>query len=65
MIQVCAWCRKEIGRVASSRFGDDEPSHGICPECVSNLTFQTGVGLQEYIESISLPVIVVDDDVRV
>lgn len=51
--------------MASSRFGDDEPSHGICPECVSNLTFQTGVGLQEYIESISLPVIVVDDDVRV
>jgi PAS domain-containing protein len=65
MKRVCAWCRKEIGTIASTRHGDDAVSHGICPDCISNLTFQQGASLQELIDSIDLPIFVVDDDVRV
>ena len=65
MIQVCAWCRRELGRVSSCRYGDDELSHGICPDCVSNFTYQKGVPLHEYLESLLQPVLVVDDDVQV
>jgi PAS domain-containing protein len=65
MKQVCAWCGREIGRIASSRHPEHEVSHGICPDCISNFAFQQGGPLQEYLESIELPVFVVDDDVRV
>jgi hypothetical protein len=65
MKRVCAWCGKEIGSVPSDRHRDDEISHGICPSCVSNFTFQKGASLDEYIESIDLPVVLVDDDVQV
>lgn len=40
-------------------------SHGICPACVSNLTFQQGVSLHQFLDDFELPVLVVDGDVQV
>jgi PAS domain-containing protein len=65
MRQVCAWCKKDIRAVANSRHGDDVVSHGICPSCSSNFIFQLGTSLEQHIESLDLPVFVVDDDVQV
>jgi hypothetical protein len=60
MKQVCAWCRNEIGRIASSVYSDSETSHGICENCLDNLTFQKGVPLKHYLDSFPLPILVVD-----
>jgi hypothetical protein len=65
MKHVCAWCTKEIGRVESSSHPDTAISHGICPSCVDNLTLQHEVSLQQFIDSIPVPVLVVEADVVV
>lgn len=65
MLRVCAWCNNVIGRVENSRHPDDVLSHGICEGCRENLLFQSGVSLKHYLDSLPLPVLVVDDDVRV
>jgi PAS domain-containing protein len=62
MIQVCAWCRSEIGRVASTRRPENELSHGICQGCLDNIRFQAGAPLGEYLDGLPAPVYVVDGD---
>lgn len=37
-------------------------SHGICPRCADNIAFQQGVKLSVYIESLDVPVLVVNGD---
>ena len=65
MKRVCAWCLKEIDRIKDSDLPDTIISHGICPACIDNLVFQHEVSLQAFIDSIPVPVLVVDDDVKV
>lgn len=62
---ICAWCRQDIGSVEGSKLSDGEISHGICESCHDNIMFQQGVPLQEYLDSLPLPVLVVNDDVVV
>ena len=62
---ICAWCRQDIGRVEGSKLSDSEISHGICESCHDNIMFQQGVPLQKYLDSLPLPVLVVNDDVVV
>ena len=54
-----------MGTVAGSRHADDILSHGICGSCVDNFTFQKGAPLQQYLDSIPVPVFAVDGDVIV
>ena len=61
MKQVCAWCRTEIGNIESSVHSDSDVSHGICNNCLDNLTFQQGVPITDYLETLPLPVLLVDD----
>jgi len=65
MKQVCAWCRGEIGSIESSIHADNEVSHGICNNCLDNLTFQQGVPLTDYLDTLNLPVLLVDSYVVV
>jgi hypothetical protein len=60
MIQLCAWCRSEIRKVADGSSADSCVSHGICPSCYDNIRFQEGVPLGEYLDSRKAPVFVVD-----
>jgi len=60
MKRVCAWCNREMGVVAGSSHPDTEVSHGICEGCLDNLEFQQGVPLQRYLDSIPVPVLVID-----
>lgn len=64
MIKVCAWCTREIS-------GGDDPtnsrvSHGICPDCRDHFFPSEGPPqLAEFLDKLSVPVLVVDNDVRV
>ncbi len=62
MLQVCAWCRSEIGVIESSRWSERAVSHGICSNCFDNIRFQEGVPLGVYLDSLPAPVYVVDGD---
>jgi hypothetical protein len=61
MKRVCAWCQTELG--ASGVGSDDGPiTHGICPSCAQNLFFQMGVELHKYLDSLPVPILVVDQE---
>lgn len=51
-----------MGRSETSRLPDDVVTHGICESCHDNLTFQHGVPLGEYLDSLPHPVVAVDGD---
>jgi len=66
MRKVCAWCGSAATPSGDGDHNRPEPvSHGICEECRDNFTFQNGVSLQQYIDSLPLPVLVLDEDSRV
>ncbi|MDA8100984.1 MAG: PAS domain-containing protein [Nitrospiraceae bacterium] len=65
MRRVCAWCRTDMGRAEGNKLPDSEISHGICPACVDNFAFQQGVSLEQFLDSLAMPVFVVDGDVIV
>ena len=65
MKRVCAWCSKDLGIVTDSTRSDADISHGICEGCLNNIEFQQGVPLHRYLDSIPLPVLVVDRQVVV
>lgn len=65
MKRVCAWCSQEMGTVEGASRPDTETSHGICDRCLDNFTFQQGVPLQQYLDSLPLPVVAVDRHVVV
>jgi len=57
---VCAWCGNRLS--SSSQGAERETdvliSHGMCPECAENFSFQSGVSLQEYVESFQDPIVI-------
>lgn len=61
MQPVCAWCRTPLGPEDADR----RVTHTICADCYSNIEFQAGVNLQRFIDSLRVPVVVVDNDVVV
>jgi hypothetical protein len=54
-----------MGPVKESDHPDTEISHGICSNCQDNVIFQEGVSLQHYIDSLAIPIFVVDSNVKV
>lgn len=47
-----------MGIVVNNQVPDTEISHGICEKCLENIEFQKGVSLQNYLDSFSLPVMI-------
>lgn len=64
MNKVCAWCEKDLGQTAIQQEGI---THGICPECALSIFNQkeTCYKLQEFLDSISVPVVAIDGLCRV
>jgi hypothetical protein len=60
MKSVCAWCSKELGRVDSRAGFENVITHGICGNCKDNMLFQMGVELGEFLDSLKLPIVVVN-----
>ena len=60
MKRVCAWCRKELGRAHSQADSANVITHGICGNCKDNMLFQMGVELTVFLDSLKLPIVVVN-----
>jgi hypothetical protein len=60
---ICAWCGASIERPGYSQELDTVTSHGMCPACSAALISQNdGVSLQRHINSIPIPIVLVDRD---
>lgn len=62
MKRVCAWCNKFMGNVEQADVAVGLTTHSICDECADNLDFQLGVSLRRYLESLKIPICLVNDD---
>jgi len=60
MKRICAWCRKELGTVDSQAGSDNVITHSICKSCKDNVLFQMGVELGVFLDSLKLPIVVVN-----
>ncbi len=63
---ICAWCNKEIKAddqpVGSSGF---EVSHGMCQECAEQFLANESLTLEEFLNRLDAPVLMVNEDVEV
>lgn len=62
MKRVCAWCNKELGSVHSPEHSGNVITHGICGNCRGNISFQMGVELGAFLDSLKPPIVVVDQE---
>ena len=64
VITRCGWCAKRLDDLSDSVLEADESqypvSHGICPDCQDNFEFQMGVDLHRFLDSLKVPVVVVN-----
>ncbi len=58
MIIVCMWCKTKY----EYRYDDMRISYGLCEDCVCSNDFHMGMQLTEYLESLTQPVIAVNQD---
>lgn len=65
MTKTCAWCGKEVDLRGRVRPPSDLANNRLCGSCKEYVSRHIGMPLQEYIDSLSLPVLVLDNDVRV
>ena len=60
MRRICAWCRKELQGVDSQAGTENVITHGICRNCRDNILFQLGVELEAYLDSLQVPIVLVN-----
>jgi len=62
MLRVCAWCNKTMSPVRTGgKASKGLVTHSVCSDCADNLDFQLGVSLKEYLDSLKMPIIALDD----
>ena len=59
---VCAWCNKHIGHKHSDIHPEDAITHGICDECMLNLYQKKQIDFIPFLNTISAPVILIDEN---
>ena len=62
MKRICAWCKKELQGVDSQAVHENVITHSICETCKDNLLFQLGIELQVFLDSLDVPIVVVDGE---
>ena len=60
MRRVCAWCDKDMGRAETNSYSDAFVTHGICNDCVHKFFEPQRSTLQQFLDSLDAPVLVVD-----
>ena len=65
MRKICAWCYGEIGFTVSPGEIHPSVSYGICLECANLFLADQGVHLSAFLDALNVPVLLVDNDVRV
>ncbi len=59
---VCAWCNKHMGQKHSDFQPEDAITHGICEECMLNLYQKKQIDFIPFLNTISAPVILIDEN---
>lgn len=64
MKSVCAWCKAGLGEIKEEHetFGI---THGICEKCLKVLLSENCKPMREFLDSLSVPVIMVESSVKV
>ena len=65
MKHVCAWRQADLGEVESEANSEDSITHGICSSCAIRLRSGRGEPLMEFLDRLSVPVLVVESEPRV
>lgn len=65
MKRICAWCGKPMDGPSSGAPREEPISHGICHDCSRTLWAEVGIPIEEFLESLDLPTILVDGEGRV
>ncbi len=63
--QVCYVCGVELGEPLEQHIPEVYVSHGICRTCLDRCMAGAGTGMDEFLDSLQAPVVVVDGNVRV
>ena len=64
MKSVCAWCKADIGEIKE----DSETvgiTHGICDKCIKILLSENSKSMHEFLDSLRVPIIVIESGVKV
>ena len=64
MKSVCAWCKADLGEIKEDR-GTAEITHGICEKCVKILLSENSKSMHEFLDSLRVPIIVIESGVKV
>lgn len=64
MKSVCAWCKSDIGEIKEDH-ESFEITHGICDKCVKNLLSENSKSMHEFLDSLAVPVVVIEPGVKV
>ena len=59
---VCCYCKKQVKTKPSDC---DAVSHGVCDQCLPLMVRELGQPMQEYLDELKAPVLVVQDNARV
>jgi hypothetical protein len=59
---VCCYCKKPVKTLPSE---SDEVSHGVCDRCLPLMARELGQPMQEFLDELIAPVLVVQDNARV
>jgi len=62
MKRICAWCEKDMGEIPGNSVPFGEISHGICELCFAKIESIYGTPLIDYLDTLSVPVALVDKD---
>jgi len=65
MKRVCAWCQADLGEVESKANPENAITHGICCSCAARLRSTRGEPLQDFLNRLGVPVLLVESEPRV
>ena len=65
MKRICCYCNANLGSATFEDGGEEKISHGICRKCLGQIMKGLGQPLAEYLDSLDVPVFVVDGEGRV
>jgi PAS domain-containing protein len=63
--RLCGWCGEELGETALGSDPGGLTSHGICESCAHQVWSEVGTPLEEFLTSLNIPTLLVDEDGRV
>jgi len=60
--RICAWCGAALDSLSASLAADTPVTHGICPSCLARFQSERTWSLEDFLERLEGPVVLVDAD---